>query len=336
MSDHDLLSSWVRRFLLEHLLAERNYSANTQKSYRDTLRMLLPYVAKKTGKAIDRLAVFDISNEHVRTFLAEIESARKCGPATRNQRLAAIRSMAHFISQNSPEHIEWYGSLKNIPMKKSARPLIPYLEKDEMDALLAAPDLTTYQGRRDHAVLLFMYNTGARADEVAHVQLEDLTMNKSQHHDRAFVLIHGKGNKQRLCPLWRRTSCALNELVTDKDLKDFLFINRRGDSLTRFGIHALVERHAAAAAKEVPSISKKRVSPHTIRHTTATHLLRAGVDINTIRAWLGHVSLATTNIYAEVDLEMKAQALALCEIKGEKRSIKWRDDNDLMTFLQAL
>lgn len=336
MVDLNLLSPWVRRFLMDYLIGQRNLAPNTQKSYRDTLRLLLPFIAREVGKPIDRLEVLDLSSERVRAFLSELEEKRKCGAATRNQRLAGIHSLARFIGLHSPEHLQWCGDLKNIPLKKAARPLITYLEKEEMDALLAAPDQTTEQGRRDHTVLLFLYNTGARADEAAHVQVGDLMLGRWPRHDGASVLIHGKGNKQRRCPLWARTAALLAGLVNGRRPEEHAFLNRRGEPLTRFGIHAMVERYAAVVARTIPAITKKRVSPHTIRHTTATHLLRAGVDINTIRAWLGHVSVVTTNIYAEVDLQMKAQALALCEIKDGKVRKPWRVDAGLMAFLQAL
>ena len=153
------------------------------------------------------------------------------------------------------------------------------------------------------------------------------------------VLIRGKGNKTRHCPLWDNTVTELLHLVGNRTASEHVFLNRRGQPLTRFGIHALVERYAAKVATKLPLITKKRVSPHTIRHTTATHLLRAGVDINTIRGWLGHVRLTTTNIYAEVDLEMKAKALANCEIKGgraKKQQKPWQDDKGLMDFLRTL
>jgi site-specific recombinase XerD len=255
---------------------------------------------------------------------------------TRNQRLAAIHSLAHFIGQYSPEHLHWCGQIRMIPFKKAARPLITYLDKEEMDALLAAPNRETAQGRRDAAVLLFLYNTGARADEVAHVRIADLDLGATPDRDRSSVLIHGKGSKSRRCPLWARTVIELLPLVSDRAGTEPAFLNRRGQALTRFGIHALVERYAAEVAIQLPPLAKKRVSPHTIRHTTATHLLRSGVDINTIRAWLGHVSLATTNVYAEVDLEMKARALANCEVKGEKPAKPWHEQKGVMEFLRSL
>ncbi len=336
MTDPSLLGPWVRRFLLEHLVGERNLSPNTQQSYRDTLRLLLPFVVRKVRRPVDRLRIEDLTADRIRTFLQEVEEKRGCGVATRNQRLAAIHSLAHFIGRHSPEHIAWCGQVRVVPFKKA--PVVPvcYLEKQEMDALLAAPDVNTTQGRRDQALLLFLYNTGARADEAAHVLIGDLQLGLTPERDLSVVLLRGKGNKLRRCPLWAKTVNSLRPLVSHRASQEHAFLNRRGQPLTRFGIHALVERYAGKVAAELPSVAKKRVSPHTIRHTTATHLLRSGVDINTIRAWLGHVSLATTNIYAEVDLEMKAKALANCEVTEDEPQKPWREDKGLMEFLKTL
>src|SRR5947207_2881105 len=161
MPDASLLGPWVRRFLMEHLVGERNLARNTQRSYRDTLRLLLPSVARRARKPIDRLAVTDVSADRVRQFLSDLEEQRGCGVATRNQRLAAIHALARFVAQHAPELVEWCGQVRAVPFKKAPRPLVTYLEKAEVDALLAAPDLGTGQGRRDHAVLLFLYNSGA-------------------------------------------------------------------------------------------------------------------------------------------------------------------------------
>ncbi len=339
MRNASLLSPWVRRFLMEHLVGERNLARNTQLSYRDTLRLLLPAIARRVRKPVDRLLVTDLSADRLRQFLTDLEEKRRCAIATRNQRLAAIHALARFVGLHAPELVEWCGQVRTVPFKKAPQALVTYLEKPEMDALLAAPDTMTSLGRRDHALLLFLYNSGARADEAAHVLIGDLELGQKPERDPSSVLIRGKGNKQRRCPLWPRTVNELAVLVPGRAEKDHVFVNRRGEPLTRFGIHAMVERYAARLAEKMPSITTKRVSPHTIRHTTATHLLRAGVDINTIRAWLGHVSLATTNVYAEVDLEMKAKALANCEVKGKKGKTPkkpWRQDKGLMEFLRKL
>jgi site-specific recombinase XerD len=208
------------------------------------------------------------------------------------------------------------------------------LRKRRMDALLAAPNPRTAQGKRDHAILLFLYNSGARASEAADVLIEDLRRDST---GAGSVKLNGKGRKVRFCPLWKKTMLELLPLTQGRSDTAPLFLNRFGEPITRFGIHTLVERYARSAAKQVPSLTTKRVSPHTIRHTTATHLLRAGVDINTIRSWLGHVSLETTNVCAETDLAIKAKALAACDPgTGSRRKSKWRDDPDLMAFLRAL
>ncbi len=280
--------------------------------------------------------MFDLSPDRLRQFLSELEEKRGCAIATRNQRLAAVHALARFIGLHAPELVEWCGQVRTVPFKKAPRAPVTYLEKPEMDALLATHDMTTAQGRRDHALLLFLYNTGARADEAAQVRIGDLTLPQVPDRDLASVLIRGKGNKARQCPLWAHTVRELDALVRGRDPSEHVFLNRCGQAITRFGIHTLVERCAARAAKDVPSLAAKRVSPHTIRHTTATHLLRSGVDINTIRAWLGHVSLTTTNVYAEVDLEMKAKALANCAVEGEKQIAPWKEDKGLMEFLRTL
>jgi len=260
-----------------------------------------------------------------------MEEKRNCSITTRNQRLAAIHALARFVGERSPEHIDWCAQLRAIPFKKATREVIPYLEKAEMDSLLAAPDRKTEQGRREYGLLLFLYNSGARADEAARLTLSDLDLAGGS------VRILGKGHKVRYCPLWTTTVGELTVLGGNRSPECRVFLNRRRQPMTRYGIHAVVKRCAKKASLEMSSITRKRVSPHTIRHTTATHLLRAGVDINTVRAWLGHVSLDTTNVYAEIDLEMKAKALAKCEIsRSRKRTKPWRENASLMAFLRSL
>ena len=331
MRDATSLGVWVRRFLLEHLVGERNLSRNTRHSYRDTLVLLLPFVAAKLHKPLEQLTLTDLSADLVRAFLTHVEESRQCSIATRNQRLAAIRALARFVGERSPEHIVWSGQIRLIPIKKTTKAVIPYLDKPEMQALLTGPNRQTSQGQRDYALLLFLYNSGARADEAAQLTIRDLRLSD------LFVRIVGKGRKERHCPLWETTVETLKPLIANRLPEDRVFLNRCGHPITRFGIHAMVERYAEQARTTLPSLARKRVSPHSIRHSTASHLLRAGVDINTIRAWLGHVSLETTNIYAETDLEMKAKALATCEVIGEaKNNKRWREDPRLMTFLRSL
>jgi integrase/recombinase XerD len=336
MTDPALLGPWVRRFLLEYLISVRNLSLNTQRSYRDTLGLLIRAVADQAHKAADQLTVHDISAPRVHQFLLDLEHSRNCGVRTRNQRLAAIRALARFIGLYSPEHLEWCGQIRAIPFKKTSCSSVTYLDESEMEALLAAPDRTTAQGQRDYALLLFLYNTGARANEAAQTTIADLQFAVAPRTGLSSVSIRGKGNKLRRCPLWPKTVSVLIPIIDGRPPTDFVFLNRCGRPITRYGVYGLVERHAARVSARLPAVRAKRVTPHTIRHTTATHLLHAGVDINTIRAWLGHVSLDTTNIYAEIDLETKARALALCEVKHTTRVKLWHQDKGLMTFLRSL
>ena len=284
----------------------------------------------------DELLVKDLGADLMGGYMRHIEEKRKCSVATRNQRLAALRSLATFIGERSPEYLSWCAQIRSIPFKKSGHRPVGYLERDEMDALLAAPDRTSRLGWRDHALLLFLYNTGARADEAAQLTVGDLRLRGPQEKSQSFVQLRGKGNKIRFCPLWASTTAVLKELVTRRAEQERVFLGRSARAMTRFGVHDIVTRHARMARGNRAGLRLKRIGPHTIRHTTATHLLRAGVDINTIRAWLGHVSIDTTNIYAESDLEMKAKALGMCETKLRQPRKRWRDNPDLLKFLAQL
>jgi len=331
MSDTTLLGYWVRRFLLEHLTGERNLSPNTQKSYRDMLMQLLPFTADKCGKPLDRLLVSDLSGKTLRQFLDYVEVKRGCGISTRNQRLGGIHALGRFISENRPEYIAWASEIRQVPFKRFTAPTITCLDRTEMNALLDAPDRSTALGRREHALLLFLYNSGARASEAAQLTIADIDW-----HSRS-VQILGKGRKLRTCPLWPMTLKTLRPLTAGRTAADHVFLNRLSQPLTRSGVHAIVKRCAQTARQTVPSLATKSVGPHSIRHSTASHLLRAGVDLNTIRGWLGHVSIDTTNIYAEIDLDTKARALAACipTTRGTHRA-SWRSKPALMDFLRSL
>jgi site-specific recombinase XerD len=314
-------------------VGDRHFAENTRRSYRDTLALLIPFIATTTKIAVDRLCIGDITADRVRQFLHHLEQARSCRITTRNQRLAALYSLARFIGSRSPEHLAWCSEICGIPFKKAAHEGVCYLEKSEMDAVLAAPNQRTRQGFRDHAMLLFLYNSGARASEAVGVTVGDLDLSSLQ----ASVRLMGKGSKVRRCPLWASTAGVLKTLIGDRATTAAVFVNRRGQPLTRYGVHDLVARYGHAVARGLPSLQQKRLSPHTIRHTTATHLLRAGVDINTIRAWLGHVSVDTTNVYAEIDLAAKAKALETCAIQPDAGGPPvWRDNQDLLVFLRSL
>jgi integrase/recombinase XerD len=336
MTDSSRLGPWIRRFLLEYLIHERNLSRGTQRSYRDTLTLLIPFIAHKVHRGVDKLDVIHVSADLVRLFLLHLEESRNSAISTRNQRLAAIHSLARFVALHSPEHLAWCGEICTIPFKKRTQTPVTYLEKAEIDALLAAPNLRSAQGRRDHLLLLFLYNTGVRADEAAQVLVRDLNLAHVPSRDLSWVKIRGKGNKLRNCPLWPQTVCELRLAIDRREPAEHVFLNRYGRPITRFGVYHLVKRHVAGIRGEMPSLARKDASPHTIRHSTATHLLRSGLDINTIRDWLGHVSVNTTNIYAAVDLETKAKAIAHCEPGAATPVRQWSKDKGLMTFLRTL
>ncbi len=327
---NDRVGPWVRRFLVEYLIGERNYSLNTQQSRRDTFVLFLPFAAKRCRCAPDQLALSKITPKLVREFLRHLEQVRHCSPSTTNQRLISLRAWARFVGINRPEHLEWSGRMRSVHLKKHTPAPMNYLEKKEMKALLASPDQRDRQGFRDYVLLLFLYNTGARASEASRLTVGDLDLVSPS------VTLHGKGRKIRPCPLWKLTAGKLRELVEDRPSSQPVFLSRHGQVLTRYGIHTLVERHARQAALPTPPLKTKRVSPHTIRHATAMALLRSGVDINTIRVWLGHVSLQTTHLYAESDLKMKAKALARCEAPLLEKRGGPLCQKGLMGFLKTL
>ena len=216
MKDKSALAPWIKRFLLEYLPTDRNFARNTQHSYRDALRLFVIFASSTLRRKPDELLVEELGADLVREFMCHIEERRKCSVATRNQRLAALRTLATFIGERSPEHLAWCAQIRSIPFKKSGHRPIGYLDKDEIDALLAAPDRTSRLGSRDHALLLFLYNTGARADEAAQLTVGDLRLRGPQEKSQSFVQLRGKGNKIRFCPLWASTTAVLKELVTGR------------------------------------------------------------------------------------------------------------------------
>ncbi|MDO8724106.1 MAG: tyrosine-type recombinase/integrase, partial [Syntrophales bacterium] len=222
MKDASLLGVWIRRFLLEHMVAERNLAHNTQSSYRDALVVFLPFAAKQIGKTVDQLAIEDVSADIIRRFLLHLEQQRGCSVSTRNQRLAAIHALARFIGERNPERIAWLTEIKSVPFKKTSKPSIAYLDKDEINAVLNAPKRDTQQGMRDHALLLFLYNSGARASEAAQLTIADLILGSNPS-----VTLLGKGGKVRQCPLWPQTVSILSPLIDGRGFNEFVFLNHR-------------------------------------------------------------------------------------------------------------
>ena len=333
MAEHHTLGTWIKRFLLKHVVTERNLAANTLKSYRDTFTLLLPFVSTKLRRPVERLAVADLSAGRVLAFLDHLERDRRCSVQTRNQRLTAIRAFARYVAGRDATLVEWSGHIRAIPTKKAVRQQISWLTADEMEAMIATPDRTTPGGRVEHALLLFLYNTGARVSEAANLQTDDLHLGH-RNGENAFVTLHGKGGKTRKCPLWSRTAIIIGELVKHQPTKcDGVFRSRHRKPYARYGIYELVERCAA----RVPVLEGRKITPHVIRHTTGCNLLRSGVDINTIRAWLGHVNLSTTTIYAEIDLAMKVKAMESTDpVSDPIPKCAWKQEKGVMAILKAM
>lgn len=319
-------------------LPERGLSPLTILSYRDSLKLLLRFASERRRRPVVRLDVTDVSVEVVREFLKHLEERRGNEIATRNNRLAAIRSFFSFVAAEEPAFAHQCQRICTVPIKRAPIRAVLYLEQDEMTALMKAPSHSTAAGRRDHALLLFLYNTGARVQELTRVRAVDLQMARPPQ-----VLLHGKGKKDRICPLWADTVRALRAVLDETnprhDGDHSPFLNAQGKPLTRFGVDYILKKYAAVAAKRVPALRRKRISPHVIRHTTAVHLLNSGVDVNVVRSWLGHVDLRTTNIYAEINLATKRKAIESCTPDGLKRRYRspaWKRNPDLVAWLEAL
>lgn len=331
------LARALRGFFADHLPRVRGASPHTVRSYRDALALLLRFLAQRSGRSVVVLEFQDVRPEDILVFLDHLEAERGNSVTTRNARLAAIHAFARYAAAGDPEHVELCQRLLAIPFKRGSTRIVEYLEADELRALLSAPDRATVHGRRDHTLLLTMFNTGARVQEIVDVRPCDLQLVRPFQ-----VRLFGKGRKERFCPLWPQTIEALRGILaetrTDPGDTEVLFRNRRGQPLTRFGVSYLVKKYAALASREASTLVGKRVHPHTMRHTTAVHLLQAGVDLVTISHWLGHASVETTNRYAAVDLEMKRAALAKARPLADldPSEARWSSDASILDWLEAL
>jgi site-specific recombinase XerD len=334
MSQPTDLGSHLRYFLSDFLAAQRNASPNTVRAYRDSLKLLLLFVAARRGGSVADLSLTHIDRPSVLEFLKSTECDRRNQPVTRNLRLAAIRAFFRSVANRSPEAVEHCQQILSIPLKRTEQRAVDYLTLEEVKAIFATIPLTSAAGKRDDCLLRFMYNTGARVQEVVNVRTEDLRLETP-----AQVRLVGKGRKERLCPLWPDTAARLQALISAAGRQAAcspLFRNRDGGTLTRFGVRYILSTYAHRGAERCPTLARKRVHPHTLRHTTAMHLLQAGVDVNTIRCWLGHVSVTTTNRYVEIDLEMKRRALEQIGPPQSARRRRPATDRSLLAWLESL
>jgi len=327
-----LLAPTLEAFFTQRLIGQRHASPNTIASYRDTFRLLLAFAQARTGRPPSRLALEDLDAPLIAAFLGHLETERHNGARTRNTRLAAVHSLFRFAALARPEHAELIARVLAIQPKRADRAIVTYLTDCEVDALLAAPDLGSWLGRRDHALLLTMIQTGLRVSELCSLNRADVILDGGAH-----LHCHGKGRKQRITPLTRQTATALRAWITAHPAgpADPLFSTVRGGRLSRDAVERLLTKHTAAAARGCPTLTTKPVSPHVLRHTCAMRLLHAGVDMTVIALWLGHESTRTTDIYLHADLALKEKALARTT-PPDTRPGRYRAPDSLLAFLDSL
>ena len=322
----------IQAFFAEHLPQHKGVSPRTVSSYRDTFRLLLRFVNDSTGICPSALCIDQLDAPMILRFLDHLESERNNTARSRNTRLAAVRSFYRFVALREPTALAVATRVLAIPSKRTERRLVGYLTRTEMDAMLDAPSAASQSGRRDRALLLTMYNTGARVSEIAGLCRCDVTLDKSPH-----VHLKGKGRKHRAVPIWSRTARTLRLWFKEVDTvsTDAAFPNAHGNHLSRHGVAYIVHKAFELGRVDCPSFKQKRVHPHLIRHTTAMHLLQSGVDPAVIALWLGHESVETTHVYVEADLQMKREALDKLAPAG-RPARPFKPDDSLMAFLAGL
>ncbi len=308
MKQESFLSHYIRLFLTHFLSYEKGLSENTILAYRDCLRLFLYYWDSELVVDIDKITCDMIDDHKVTDFLDWLENKRNCSVKTRNARLAALKSFFHYLGRAVPECLDNTRKVLLIPFKKTPHKTVDFLEEGELKAIIDSIDLESQNGCRDKALFLLMYNTGARVQEIVDITIDDLRLDAA-----AQVKLTCKGKKQRVCPLWEETIESIKmylEIRKTKENTDLhLFLNSRDVSITRFGIRYIIQKYTQKASVTEKTLHQKNVSPHTIRHTTAMHLLQAGNELNMIRLWLGHSSLNTTHMYIEIDMKMKKEIL---------------------------
>jgi integrase/recombinase XerD len=326
------LPALVQQFFTDRLGTQMAASPNTIAGYRDTFRLLLRFACERTGMAPTKLKVEDLDAELVGDFLAHVEGERRNSARSRNTRLAAIRSFYRFVAANEPGYMLHCQRILAMPGKRYVRRTVEFLDRAEMEALLAAPDRSTWVGRRDHAILIVALQTGLRASELINLRRGDIVAGAGAH-----VCCEGKGRKQRCTPLRRGTLKVLEAWLDERAGTDSdpLFPTNRGTKLSRDALEGLVRRHVLSAARACPSLAGKRVSPHVLRHSTAMELLHHGVDQSVIALWLGHEAVETTQVYMHADLRLKEQALARM-VPPTSRPGRYRPDDALLAFLETL
>jgi integrase/recombinase XerD len=322
----------IEAYFTERLITQRQASPRTIAAYRDSLRMLLVFAQERTGKTPSQLDVSDVDATLVGDFLTHLEQDRHNTARTRNTRLAAIHSLFRYAAYRHPEHAQTIQRVLAIPSKRYDKREMDYLEVAEVDALLAAPDRTTWIGRRDHMLLVLAVQTGLRVSELTHLTIADLELGPGAH-----VRCHGKGRKDRATPLTKQTVALLRQWINERSgaPNDPVFPSSRGQRLSVDAVQWLVAKHSRIAALTEPSLTAKIVSPHVLRHSCAMNLLEAGVDSAVIALWLGHESSQTTQIYVHASMVLKEKALARTAPLNTKRG-RYTPPDKLLAFLISL
>lgn len=328
------LAALLHAFFHEWMGNQRNLSHHTVCSYRDTWKLLLRFASERQRRAIAELSLADLQADDVVAFLEHLEKSRKVSIGTRNCRLAAIHSFFGFVAHREPLAISQCAEIARIPVKKRSRPAMCYMDAEEIAAILREPDRSSLEGQRDHALLAFLYNTGARIQEAL-----DVCPQAIRFESPAQVALLGKGRKSRICPLWPETVDVIKALLKRQPRPEGepLFVNRYGQPLGAAGVRFKLNQYVRAAARHVPSLATKRVTPHTWRHSVGVQLVAAGVDVTVIRNWLGHARLDTTNHYARANLETKRKALEQVDPTTKPGRVpRWKREPELLTWLDSL
>jgi site-specific recombinase XerD len=310
-------------------------SAHTIHSYRDSWMLFLRFLAAQRAGRVHDLDLSDIEPDHVIAFLTHLEEARKNAVTTRNVRLAAIHAFFRYVGTYHPEQLDRVQRILHVPFKRARQRVIEYLERDEIEAVLSRISRASRDGRRDYALLATMFNTGARVQEIVDLRVCDLQLIRPFQ-----IRLFGKGRKERFCPLWPQTAQVLRDHCKEYhlDLRSDaqVFLNHRGQPLTRFGVRYILAKHLDRARAGVRTLARKRLHPHSMRHSTAVALLTSGVDLTTISHWLGHSNPNTTNRYATVDLEMKRRAITKIKPVAHRARSSWRRNQSILEWLESL
>ncbi|MFC5338940.1 tyrosine-type recombinase/integrase [Leucobacter denitrificans] len=322
----------VQMFFTDYLAKQRQASVHTISSYRDTLRLLFAFLTQRIGKSPSALDWDDLGHDIISAFLDHLETERDNSARTRNTRLGALRSLFRYASLQHPEHAELIARVLGIPPKRFTKATVSYLTAVEVDALLAAPDLTRWEGRRDHALLMLCIQTGLRVSELTGLNCADIATGTGAH-----VRCQGKGRKERAVPLTTPTATVLHEWLIERagSPSEPLFPTRTGRRLSRDAVDQRLTVHRVVASKNCATLQTKRLSPHSLRHTTAMTLLQAGVDTTVIALWLGHADTRSTNAYLHADMTIKERALALTT-PVTSRAGRYQPADTLLAFLEGL